>query len=73
VLVNLTAVNATAPTFISRCTESGSPAATSLLNVEPRVAVANLAIVDVGWLALCTHSGGVDLIVDVLGYFVPFA
>jgi hypothetical protein len=72
VVVNLTAVDATAPTYLPVCSSARTAASTSDLNVNRDDPVANLVVVPIdsaGAISLCNHSGRVDLVADVVGYF----
>ena len=74
VVVNVTAVGATQPTFVSVYPADMARPIVSNLNPEPRVIAPNVAIVQVdasGSIALYNNSGDVDLVVDVLGWFPP--
>ena len=65
-LVNLTVTNASEPTFLA---VAGTT--TSLVNTVPGRTAANLAVLPLGaaGTVLTNHAGGVDVIVDVLGWF----
>ncbi len=73
VLVNITAVNATVDTFVTaHSSDSGQPNA-STLNPSPGRTTFNTATVAMGpshRMRLYNDAGQVDLIVDVVGYFV---
>ena len=73
VIVTLTAVNATVPTFIT-ATPTGTPrATTSILNPGGAQAIANtvtMALGTGGKIDLYNLAGSVDLIADVSGYLV---
>ncbi|PBC78756.1 parallel beta helix pectate lyase-like protein [Streptomyces sp. TLI_235] len=74
VVLNVTATNAEADTFLTLW-PSGQPRPTaSNLNVKAGQTVANLVTVPVGrWqqVDVHNHSGDADVIVDVLGYYQP--
>jgi hypothetical protein len=74
VVVNLTAVSATAPTWVAAW-PSGHPRPTvSNLNVNNADAVPNLALVPVGTagsIDLYNAAGRVQLLGDISGYFTP--
>lgn len=75
VVLNITAVGATLPTYVSAYPAGGSPS-TSSLNVNNSLAIANLVIVPVGAggvIDLYNARGSVQLIVDISGYFAPGA
>ena len=76
VVLNVTAVGATANTYIQVYPKPASnltpPPTVSNLNVSPRTAVANLVTVgvgDAGSVRLRNANGSVHLIADVAGYF----
>lgn len=72
VAVNVTAVNATAPTFFTVFPGGTGVPGSSTLNPFPGRATPNLAIVGVGGdgsIAVRNESGTADCIVDVMGYF----
>jgi hypothetical protein len=75
VVLNVTAVNATATTFITVWPHGGTLPLVSNLNVGVSAgAVPNLVIVKVGAGGLVdfyNSSGSVDLVVDLAGYFSP--
>jgi hypothetical protein len=73
VVVNLTATEATATTFITAFPAGTPRSTTSVLNVTPGVNIANTITVAVGSggaLALYNFAGNVHLIADVTGYLV---
>ena len=74
VAVNVTAVNATQPTYLT-VFPSGTPLpSSSTLNPVPDRAVANTTMVGVGAdgrIAIFNPFGAVDCLVDVMGYFRP--
>lgn len=74
VVMTLTAVNASAPTFVT-ATPTGTPrATTSVLNPSGPGAIANTITVGLGAggkVDLYNGFGSVDLIADVTGYLVP--
>lgn len=72
VTLNLTAVDATSPSYVSAYPDGGSLPGTSNINVLPGQAVPNEVTVPVGadgYVALYNDRGTVDLIADVQGYF----
>ena len=74
VVVNLTAVGATTPTFVTAYPAGQVRPTVSNLNVNNASAVPNLAIVPVGldgYIDLYNASGAVNLLGDISGYFVP--
>ncbi|MET9622777.1 FlgD immunoglobulin-like domain containing protein [Streptomyces sp. NPDC006464] len=75
VTVNVTATNPTATTFVSAYPYGAARPVTSNLNVTAGQTVANLVTVPVkdGKFTLYNHSGAVDLLADVAGYFTDAA
>ncbi|MGF1428958.1 hypothetical protein [Kitasatospora sp. LaBMicrA B282] len=86
VVVNVTATDASADTYLSigapGTFTQASPPAFSTLNVSPGHDVANLVTVALGpdadgenagvaGLTLYNHAGSVDVVLDVLGYYMP--
>ena len=74
VVVNLTAVGATANTWVAAWPAGGVRPTASNLNVSNAAATPNLAIVPVGAggaISLYNASGSVNLIADISGYFAP--
>jgi hypothetical protein len=73
VVVNLTATNVTASTFVLAVPGGVStPKPASNLNLTPGQTAANLVTVGVGrhsTITLFNHAGGVDLVADVVGYY----
>ena len=73
VLVNVTAVNATAESFVTAyATEAARPNA-STMNPEPGRTTFNTATVAMGAsgrMRLYNNAGSVNLVVDVVGYFI---
>ena len=72
VAVNLTATEATQPTFITAWQGGQVRPATSNLNIAPGIAVPNLAIVRLGSngdVNFYNIFGSVHLIADIVGYF----
>ncbi|MEV4948209.1 FlgD immunoglobulin-like domain containing protein [Streptomyces sp. NPDC053755] len=71
VVLNLTATNATAPTFLTVYPPSGTVPEASHVNVVPGQTVPNLVVVPVvnGQIYIENHAGSVDAIVDVFGYY----
>ncbi|MGW2874506.1 PKD domain-containing protein, partial [Kitasatospora sp. NPDC001225] len=77
-VVNITATGATTTTHLDTSTIGGSPSGTSSLNVAPGETVANLVTVPVtatGYdnFGLTNHAGFVDVVVDLMGYYLPQA
>ena len=73
VVVNLTAVNGSAPTFLTAYPKGGTTPTASNLNLLGREIRANLAVVKVGddhSISVFNDSGGADVVIDVVGYFV---
>jgi len=81
-VVNLTATNASQPTHLSTCWTSCNVPDTSNVNISPGQTVANMVIIanqphfDESRLGVINGNGEfgvgrVDIIVDVLGYFIP--
>jgi hypothetical protein len=76
VVMNLTAVGATTPTYVTAYPDGQGPPPVSNLNVHNAGAVSNLAIVPVslgGYIDLYNASGRVNLLGDISGYFAPGA
>jgi hypothetical protein len=72
VVLNVTATNATAPSFVTVWPAGAPRAPTSNLNVVVGRAVPNLVVAKVGdggRVALYNDAGAVDLIADVAGWF----
>jgi uncharacterized protein (DUF1501 family) len=72
VAINLTAVDATIPTFVTAWPGGQDRPTTSNLNPVPGMAVPNLAIVrlgNAGDVNFFNNSGSVHLLADVVGYF----
>jgi hypothetical protein len=72
VVVNVTAVGATASTHLTLWASGGSKPATSNVNVAAGQVVANQAIVPVGAdgrISIANAAGGTHVIVDVQGWF----
>ena len=72
VVVNITATDVTAPTFVTAYPKGGSTPNVSNLNLLYHETRANLAIVKVGAdhsISLFNDSGTTNVIVDVVGYF----
>jgi uncharacterized protein (DUF1501 family) len=72
VAINLTAVNATTPTYVTAWPGGQAKPFTSNLNPVPGMAVPNLALVRLGAagdVSFYNNSGSVDLLADVVGYF----
>jgi uncharacterized protein (DUF1501 family) len=76
VVINLTAAEATLPTFVSAWPAGVERPFTAVLNPTPGKPVPNLAVVrlgDGGAINLYNNSGAVHLVGDLVGYFVPDA
>jgi hypothetical protein len=76
VVLNVTAVNATADTFVTVHPDGGALPTASNLNVHNALAVPNLVIVPLGSggkVDFYNAQGSVDVIGDIAGYFVPGA
>lgn len=75
VVLNVTAVGANAPTFVTVWPHGGALPLVSNLNVDGSgEAVPNLVIVPVGAggsIDFYNRSGSVDLVADIAGYFAP--
>jgi hypothetical protein len=73
VVLNVTAVGATRPTYISVYPHGGSRPAVSNLNVGSALPVPNLVIVRVtdGMIDFFNAAGSVNLIADLAGYYEP--
>ena len=74
VVVNLTGIGATAPTHVTMWPTGQAQPETSNLNLVTGAANANLAMVRPGVggkVTVANHAGSTDLVVDVLGWFVP--
>jgi Regulator of chromosome condensation (RCC1) repeat len=72
VALNITAVDATAPTFVTLFPAGAPRPETSNLNLRPGQTVANLAVALLGpsgQVSLYNSAGNVHLIIDVLGWF----
>ncbi len=72
VAVNVTAANATEPTFFTVYPAGGALPPTSTLNPVPGRAVPNMTIVGLGAggaISVYNEAGAADCLVDVLGYF----
>ncbi|GGV18201.1 hypothetical protein GCM10010495_36290 [Kitasatospora herbaricolor] len=72
-VLNVTAVNATAETHLDVLPWGARPSGTSNLNVGPGRTVANLVTVPSGEFSITNHSGTVDVVVDLFGYYKPGA
>ncbi|MGW0468481.1 FlgD immunoglobulin-like domain containing protein [Streptomyces sp. NPDC003027] len=70
VVLNVTATNATAPTYLAATTRAGTPTVSNI-NLMPGWTVPNLVVVPVvdGRIFLYNHAGSTDVIVDVFGYY----
>lgn len=76
VVMNLTAVGATSPTYVTAWPDGQARPTVSNLNVSNSSAVPNLAVIPLGSngkIDLFNSLGSVDLIGDVSGYFAPSA
>ena len=74
VALNLTAVDATVPTFVSVWPGGTVKPFTANLNPVPGLAVPNLVIGQLGpagTLSFYNNSGSVHLVADLVGYFTP--
>lgn len=74
VIVNITATNATHGSYLTVWASGATEPTTSTLNFGPGQTVAHLAIVPVGANGKITFAnaiGGVDVVVDVVGFFHP--
>lgn len=74
VVLNLTAVGATAATFVTAWPTGTARPSTSTLNAAPGSAVPNLAVVPVGAdgsVSLYNANGQIQLVVDLVGWFGP--
>jgi uncharacterized protein (DUF1501 family) len=74
VAMNLTAVDATRPTYVCAYPAGEARPITSNLNPMPGVATPNLVVVRLGTggaAALFNNAGSVHLVADVVGYFTP--
>ena len=72
VVLNLTATNATAATYLTAYAGGATPPGTSSLNVPGGVTVANLVTVPVssdGRISVVNQAGSTDVIADVVGYY----
>jgi hypothetical protein len=73
-VVNLTATEGTAPTWVAAWAADQPYPGTSNLNVVPRRDIANAAIVPLsadGQLRLLNQAGTVHVVVDLTGFLVP--
>ena len=71
-VVNITSVNSTIPSFITAWPTGVSRPNASTLNPRPGVPVPNQAYLKVGAggkLDVFNASGGTDVIIDIFGYF----
>jgi hypothetical protein len=74
VVANVTVTNASAATFVSLFPSGAAQPNVSNLNVVPGQTLANLAMVkigDEGRIRIANAVGGVNVIVDVVGWFEP--
>ena len=73
VVLNVTAVGATHPTFVSVYPDGTTPASSNL-NVDNASPVANMVVVPLGAggrIKFGNHGGTVNLIADIAGYYAP--
>ena len=73
-VVNFTGVGATAPTHLTMWPSGQARPETSNLNLVAGSATANLAMVQPGVggkVTVANHAGSTDLVVDLLGWFMP--
>jgi hypothetical protein len=73
-VLNVTAVGPTTATYVTAYADGTTRPATSTLNVGAGQTVPNLVVVPIGAdgrVDLYNHSGRVDLLADVQGYFMP--
>jgi hypothetical protein len=76
VVLNITAVNATAQTYLTAYPSTSPRPLASSVNVAGKAAVANLVTVQIGVggaLDFYNFNGSVNVIVDLQGYFRPLA
>jgi PKD repeat protein len=74
VVMNVTAVGASLPTFVTAWPDGVTQPTASNLNVSNRQAIANLVVVSVGaggYVDLYNSTGSVQLLADLAGYFSP--
>ncbi len=74
VVLNVTAINGSAGTYLTVYPTGGSPSTTSNLNVPIGVNQANLAVVPLGGggqVSIYNSAGAINVAVDVEGYFAP--
>ncbi len=71
VIINLTAVDPTDTSYLSAWAGGTPQPAVSNVNFSPGLTIPNLAIVPVnnGVISIYNHSGRVDVLADVFGYF----
>ncbi|WP_211764141.1 RCC1 domain-containing protein [Kutzneria sp. CA-103260] len=72
-VINLTGTNVTDNTYLTAYPSGVNRSAASTLNLAPGQTSANMDVVALsdGYLNVYNHSGQVDVIVDVAGYFAP--
>jgi Tol biopolymer transport system component len=73
VALNVTAVGASAATFLTAFPTGGARPTASNLNIEPEGVAANMVVVPLGSggaVDVFNRFGSVDVVIDVLGYFV---
>ncbi len=75
VAVNVTAVNPTGEGYLSLYPAGGSVPTVSNVNFKPGDTVPNLAIVQLGagGITVLNSTGNTDVVLDVMGYFMPGA
>lgn len=73
VIVNLTAVDATSPSYLTAYASGTARPVVSNLDFAAGQVIPNLAIVPVnnGMITIFNHVGTVDVLADVQGYFTP--
>ncbi len=74
VVVNLTAVNGTATSFLTLYAKGAAQPVTSTVNWTGKSAIANGAVVALSAdhaITIRNHPGTVDVIVDLIGYYAP--
>src|SRR5207245_681562 len=74
VALNLTAVGATTPTYLTVWPHGTNRPATSNLNPTTSAAVANFAIVNLdpdGAITIWNQAGSVNVLADIVGYYLP--
>lgn len=73
VVLNLTAVSGTAPSYITAWPTSTDRPTASVLNVTPGIDLPNMitALLGDGQISLYNNTGSVHLIADIAGYLIP--